>query len=1128
MKTPLRTLLVEDSPDDAELVLHALRRAGYDPQVERVETRQAMAAALAGGPWDIILCDYSMPHFSAPAALETLKEAALDVPFIIVSGAIGENTAVELMRAGAHDYVMKDHLARLAPAVGRELAEAEQRRKRREAEEEIENLAKFPSENPDPVLRISADGRVLYANAASEGLLAAWSSGVGQRAPDVWRDRVSWSLDGGGLWREALTHEGRIFSFSGVPVPAAGYVNLYGRDVTDRRRAEDELRLLSSRQEAILASVPDIIMGVDDRKVYTWANQAGLAFFGPEVLGTEANYYFEGQQDTYDVVQPLFDGSEETIYVESWQRRRDGAKRLLAWWCRGLKDPRGHVTGTLSTARDITERKRAEEALRDSEERYRQVVSSATDAVMVFDAETRKFLDVNEACTTLYGYSRDEFIEMKQDDITIEPAESDATIRQTIADQLHRIPLRYHKKKDGTVFPVEITGSTFTYRGRQVACGVVRDITDRKHAEEVADAARRQTEQVLRSSPAVIYGCRIDPGCGPEDPHQAVFVSPNIERIFGCKPDQCLSDATWWPEHIHPDDAAKAFANMRRLFDEGRLTHEYRIRHRDGSYRWVRDDVVLKTDDTGKPTEFVGSWTDISQRRQAQERLRAFSKVFLDVTVPTIIEDLDGNVTDVNDEAIASYGWSLEELIGRPIKVLVPADRHARADELRARCKAGQAVRNVEEVRRRKDGTPVPVLLAMSLLTDERDRPVGVATVAQDMTEHKKLEEQLRQSQKMEAIGLLAGGIAHDFRNQLTVIRGYGERLLRRSLVSEEGLKAVGEILKAAERSVTLTGQLLAFSRREMLRPMVVDLRELISDTAKALSQMIGEDIRLSITSGHSACRANVDVNQLQQAVLNLVVNARHAMPAGGELVIETSCIEADASFRQRHPGTAPGPYVVLSVTDTGRGMDAETLERVFEPFFTTKEVGQGTGMGLAMVYGFIKQSDGAIEADSEPGKGSTFRLYFPRVEAPAVPIGHIEIPHEIPRGMETILLVEDEEPVRQMLAELLRESGYTVIEASNAAEALPLGEHYEGQIDALVTDIIMPGMSGVQLAQRVRQARPGIAILYITAYGGADLAQRGIVGIDDSDLLVKPFTSAEVVRRIRQALASAPRPAAQ
>ena len=620
---------------------------------------------------------------------------------------------------------------------------------RKRAEEEIENLAKFPSENPDPVLRISADGRVLYANAAGEGLLAAWGSGVGQPVPDVWRDRVSWSLDEGELWREALAHEGRIFSFSGVPVPAAGYVNLYGRDITDRKRAEDELRLLSSRQEAILASVPDIIMEVDEAKVYTWANQAGLEFFGPEVLGKEANCYFEGEQDTYDVVQPLFEGSEETIYyVESWQRRRDGAKRLLAWWCRAIKDPRGHVTGTLSTARDITERK--------------------------------------------------------------------------------------------------------------------------------------------------------------------------------------------------------------------------------------------------------------------------------------------------------------------------------------------------------------------------------------------QLEDQLRQAQKMEAIGLLAGGVAHDFRNQLTVIRGYGERLLRRSLVSEEGRQAVEEILKAGERSATLTGQLLAFSRQEMLRPTVVDLNELISDTAKSLSPMIGEDIRLSVTPGRSACRANVDVNQLQQAVLNLVVNARHAMPAGGELVIETSCIEADASFRQRHPGTAPGPYVVLSVTDTGRGMDAETLERVFEPFFTTKEVGQGTGMGLAMVYGFIKQSDGAIEADSEPGKGSTFRLYFPRVEAPAVPIGHIEIPHEIPRGMETILLVEDEEPVRQMLAELLRESGYTVIEASNAAEALPLGEHYEGQIDALVTDIIMPGMSGVQLAQRVRQARPGIAILYITAYGGADLAQRGIVGIDDSDLLVKPFAPADVVRRIRQALASASRPAAR
>ena len=666
-------------------------------------------------------------------------------------------------------------------SIGRDITD------RKRAEKEIENLAKFPSEDPDPVLRISADGTVLYTNAVGEGLLAAWGSGVGQLVPDVWRDRVSWSLDEGAGWQEALAHEGRVFSFSGVPVPAAGYVNLYGRDVTDRRRAEDGLRHLSSRQQAILASVPDIIVEADDRKVYTWANQAGLEFFGPDVLGREANYYFEGQQNTYDVVQPLFDGSEDTIYIESWQRRRDGAKRLLAWWCQVLKDSRGHVTGTLSTARDITEQRQGEQALRDSEERYRQVVSSTADAVMVFDAETRTFVEVNEACTTLYGYSREEFLQLKQDDITSEPAESDATILQTVVGAQHRIPLRYHKKKDGTIFPVEITGSSFTYRGRQVGCGVVCDITERKRAEEEAKRLQERIDFILGAT------------------NTGVDIIDSDFNIRHINPE--------WQAH-YGDPA-------------GRKCHEYFM---------------------GRNTVCPGCG---------------------------IVEALRTKQPTVTQEVLPKEG-------NRPVQVTTIPFQDENGDWL-------------------------------------------VAEVNVDISERLRMEEQLRQSQKMEAVGQLAGGISHDFRNQLQVIKGFTSMVLRRGLVADEGREKLEMVLAAVGRSTHLSNQLLAFSRQETLHRETVNPHDLVRDIQKSLPHMLGEDIRLLVSLGRETVYVELDAAQFHQAMINLCLNARDAMPKGGELLIELDSTDLDKAFVRPFDGAAPGKYVVVSVQDSGIGMDEQT-----------------------------------------------------------------------------------------------------------------------------------------------------------------------------------------------------------
>ena len=384
-------------------------------------------------------------------------------------------------------------------------------------------------------------------------------------------------------------------------------------------------------------------------------------------------------------------------------------------------------------------------------------------------------------------------------------------------------------------------------------------------------------------------------------------------------------------------------------------------------------------------------------------------------------------------------------------------------------------------------------------------------------------EAKYLQAQKMEAIGQLAGGIAHDFRNQLTVIRGYAEMLLRRSLGKEkspEYLEYLEVIIEAADRSTALTGQLLAFSKKESLQPKVVDLNESMRDMSKLLPQMIGEDILLSVVPSPKACCANVDPRLLQQAIMNLVVNARHAMPDGGKLAIETGCVEMDREAPRPNPDTVAGLYALVAVSDTGDGMDAETLDKIFDPFYTTKEVGKGTGMGLAMVHGFVAQSDGFIQVDSEPGKGATFRLYFPLadcVETPTEVTSTSEL-GALPQGTETLLVVEDEEAVRHLTVSMLRECGYTVLEAGNSVEALPLGKHYEDRIDLLVTDVIMPNINGVELAEQLRSVRPGMAVLFISGYDKNVVAQSELLG-PVVEMLTKPLDRMTLVWTVRRLL---------
>lgn len=661
----------------------------------------------------------------------------------------------------------------------------------------------------------------------------------------------------------------------------------------------------------------------------------------------------------------------------------------------------------------------------------------------------------------------------------------------------------------------------------------VRTREESNRSEAALLEAEAKYRQLVEQVPAISYVAETGAS------GRFLYVSPQITNILGYKPEDCVKDSQFWWDHLNPED--QAIVLLEDKWEPGRpFQVEYRMRRHDGQEVWIRDEALIFVDRTTGKRMTRGLLIDITEqkradqaRRDSEERYRVFVSqstegiyrtehdsgvpVNLSVDEQIALSLKTGYIAECNDAMAKMYGFSdASQMIGKRLSELLIADDPVTREFMETYIRSGYRITDWESHERDAQGR-VKIFRNTMMGIVEDGKLMRNWGIQRDVTERMHLEEQLRNAQQMEAIGRLAGGVAHDFNNILSIIMGHGELLLRTVQLDEHARSGLDQIQRAAERAASLTQQLLAFSRKQVLQPRVLDLNEAVADVQKMLARVIGEDIILVASLHPSLLLVKADPGQVEQVLMNLAINARDAMPRGGKLTMFTSNLNVSAE-ESREYDLAPGRYAMLEVTDTGHGMDAATLSHIFEPFFTTKPMGKGTGLGLSTVYGIVKQSGGSLQVESEPGQGTVFRIYLP-AEDGVMHRRHERIADEkIAGGAETILIAEDEPDLRELTRIFLQDYGYTVITAPSAEEAIEMAENLGDPIHLLLTDVIMPGMSGRQLAERILHKRPNTKIVYMTGYTDDMVMQHDVLepGVQ---LLQKPFTRSDLAMKVRETL---------
>jgi two-component system, cell cycle sensor histidine kinase and response regulator CckA len=901
-------------------------------------------------------------------------------------------------------------------------------------------------------------------------------------------------------------------------------------DITSSKLDQEALAESERQKGLILNATSEMVAYYDLDLRVIWANRAAETSVGAAKGALRGRHCYEiwAQRDDACPNCPVLKARDTREPQETEQETPDGR----CWHVRGFPiiDEVGKLVALAEFTQDITEQKRAEDRFRRSQamlartERIAHIGSweweIAADVVTWSEELYRIFgIDPSKPAPTWADhpalYHPEDFECLRH---AAERATSDGTP--------YELELRALRKDGETRICLSRGFAEMGPEGRAVRLfGSFQDITDRKRAE----GALRESEERLR----LAHKATRDVVWDWDIVNDAQMWNEAGSVVFGWTDIVAHPQtAGWWAEKIHPEDRDRVDKSFFSVVDnpaEDYWHDEYRFLKADGTYAHVIDRGYVLRDDQGKALRMIGAMLDITDRKRAEEALRVSEQRFRSITEQTSdvisLTDHEGFIIYVSPSCRQVFDAESEEMVGRHFSdfldesaVPVAMEGFQRAIEGRAQSK------NLELLMKRKDGSRFYGELNGSAYASESG--IGTLVLIRDITERKqaekekqRLEEQFQQAQKLEAIGRLAGGVAHDFNNMLGVIIANAESAEMGIRPDQPVYKNIHEILNASHRAADTVSQLLAFARKQTVSPRILDLDDTISGALKMLRRLIGEDITLRWIPGKQVGKVRMDPTQVHQILANLIVNSRDAMCDGGTVTIQTANKIVDESHAASHNGLKSGDYVMLTISDTGKGMSPEVLESVFDPFFTTKEVGKGTGLGLPMVYGSVKQNDGFIYIYSEPGQGTTVKIYLPRFnDEPPNPKNVVE--QKIPKGVETILLAEDEEAFLLACKAALERQGYTVLPASNPEEALTLATQHEGEIHMLLSDVVMPNMNGRELWRRVKETRPSIKCLFMSGYTADVMAQHGIIDTS-AHFIEKPFSFRELAQKVRGVLDS-------
>jgi two-component system, cell cycle sensor histidine kinase and response regulator CckA len=938
-------------------------------------------------------------------------------------------------------------------------------------------------------------GRFTYVNEAAAALLARPREElIGTVAWDAFPDAVKSAFfeqfermnEAGHVTFEEYLEPLNLWLEVDARATSDGIV-VWFHDTSKVRRAEEATRL-------ILEQLPTIVWTTDTELSFTSVGGGGLAELTPTSrarLHERIGDLVEGSHPATAAHRHALDGSSATYEFD-----HDG--QFFEAHVHPKRDSKGNIVGTIGVAVDVSERRNAEQALYESERLHRSIVETAAEGIWLIDGNERTTF-VNPRLCEVLGYQPHELMgrspfDFFDDDFADVGAQSLERIRQGVSEQLD---FRF-RRKDGS--PVDTWVSATSLVSETGAfTGALVMVTD----------ARERVEQEQRFR--AVFDAAADAMILADDDRRTVDVNAAACELFEATREELLQKRG---EDLFAGGDTALTAAWNELLQTGHQRGEFTITRANGELRHISSAASANV----LPGLHVSILRDVTERKRAEDRYRNLVER---LPVTMYVKDAQTRaVTYISPQVIQLLGYNPAEWQEPNFwkEVIHPADRERvlRAVDVAHASDADFA----DEFRVvTTDGRVVWIVDATVPVRDESGRVLYLQGFLRDVTEHKALEEQLRQSQKMETVGRLAGGMAHDFNNLLTAIVGYAQLAAGRLSPDDGARRDIEEVTRAADRAADLIRQLLAFSRRQVLEAKVLDVNDAVRDLERMLGGMIGEHIELVTALDDGLRRVKADPSQLQQVILNLAVNARDAMPGGGRLTIATRNVRIDRRHARRHAVPAPGWYVELMVTDTGEGMDAAVLDQIFEPFFTTKPPGEGTGLGLATVHGIVNQSGGEISVESEPGAGTTFRIFLPATtERPQPAVAPAPPPAPTAPGAGTILLLEDEKVVRDLVRAILERDGFRVIEASVPEEALAASLRDRDGIDLLLTDVVMPGMSGPDVARAIGSPERPLKVLYMSGYSDEAVIQKGLLE-PGSAFLQKPFSAHELTEAIRALL---------